>query len=215
MADVVLPASASWCEAEGTVTNSERRVQRVPQGARPARPGARRHRDHLRRSPAARPRLAATRSAEEIWNELRRLSPMPRRHELRAARGAGRYPVAVPRRGRSRPLVPARPAVGGAPAPGRRAPFTRRRARAAGRQALATSSRCASPPAGGWTRSTPACRPAATARRCAAASRSTFHPRTASASASPTANASGSPRGVARSPRRCASTTPSAPAWRS
>ena len=29
MADVVLPASASWAETEGTVTNSERRVQRV------------------------------------------------------------------------------------------------------------------------------------------------------------------------------------------
>src|SRR5919197_160371 len=29
MADIVFPASASWCEAEGTVTNSERRVQRV------------------------------------------------------------------------------------------------------------------------------------------------------------------------------------------
>ena len=29
MADVVLPSSASWCETEGTVTNSERRVQRV------------------------------------------------------------------------------------------------------------------------------------------------------------------------------------------
>ncbi len=28
MADVVFPSSASWCEAEGTVTNSERRVQR-------------------------------------------------------------------------------------------------------------------------------------------------------------------------------------------
>ena len=28
MADVVFPA-AGWCEAEGTVTNSERRVQRV------------------------------------------------------------------------------------------------------------------------------------------------------------------------------------------
>ena len=28
-AHVVLPASSSWCEAEGTVTNSERRVQRV------------------------------------------------------------------------------------------------------------------------------------------------------------------------------------------
>ena len=29
IADVVLPAAASWCEAEGTVTSSERRVQRV------------------------------------------------------------------------------------------------------------------------------------------------------------------------------------------
>jgi formate dehydrogenase major subunit len=29
LAHVVLPASASWCESEGTVTNSERRVQRV------------------------------------------------------------------------------------------------------------------------------------------------------------------------------------------
>jgi predicted molibdopterin-dependent oxidoreductase YjgC len=28
VADVVLPASASWCESEGTVTSSERRVQR-------------------------------------------------------------------------------------------------------------------------------------------------------------------------------------------
>ena len=29
LADVVLPAAADWCEYEGTVTNSERRVQRV------------------------------------------------------------------------------------------------------------------------------------------------------------------------------------------
>ena len=29
LADVVLPGSASWCESNGTVTNSERRVQRV------------------------------------------------------------------------------------------------------------------------------------------------------------------------------------------
>jgi formate dehydrogenase major subunit len=40
MADVVFPAAAGWCESEGTVTNSERRVQRVrkaldpPDGAR-------------------------------------------------------------------------------------------------------------------------------------------------------------------------------------
>lgn len=35
MADVVLPASAAWCETEGTVTNSERRVQRVRAALRP------------------------------------------------------------------------------------------------------------------------------------------------------------------------------------
>src|SRR3954464_13028965 len=40
LADVVLPATAAWAESEGTVTNSERRVQRVraavapPEGAR-------------------------------------------------------------------------------------------------------------------------------------------------------------------------------------
>src|SRR5206468_13118607 len=35
MAHVVLPASASWCEAEGTVTSSERRVQRVRKALEP------------------------------------------------------------------------------------------------------------------------------------------------------------------------------------
>ena len=51
MADVVFPAAAGWCESDGTVTNSERRVQRVrkaldpPAGARddvahPLRPRA-------------------------------------------------------------------------------------------------------------------------------------------------------------------------------
>ena len=35
MADVVLPAVSSWCEAEGTVTNSERRVQRVRKALEP------------------------------------------------------------------------------------------------------------------------------------------------------------------------------------
>ena len=40
IADIVFPAAAGWCETEGTVTNSERRVQRVrkaldpPAGAR-------------------------------------------------------------------------------------------------------------------------------------------------------------------------------------
>ena len=35
LAHVVLPASSSWCEAEGTVTNSERRVQRVRKALEP------------------------------------------------------------------------------------------------------------------------------------------------------------------------------------
>ena len=46
MADVVLPAAADWCEYEGTVTNSERRVQRVRKALDPpgqARPDTAHH----------------------------------------------------------------------------------------------------------------------------------------------------------------------------
>ena len=35
LADVVLPAAAAWAESEGTVTNSERRVQRVRKALEP------------------------------------------------------------------------------------------------------------------------------------------------------------------------------------
>jgi formate dehydrogenase major subunit len=35
LADVVLPSAATWCEGEGTVTNSERRIQRVRKAAEP------------------------------------------------------------------------------------------------------------------------------------------------------------------------------------
>ena len=77
-AHVVLPASATWCEAEGTVTNSERRVQRVPQGAGAAGRRARRHLDHRgdrqadgpRPGDTRRPRTSGTRCAR--W---RRTSP--------------------------------------------------------------------------------------------------------------------------------------------
>jgi formate dehydrogenase major subunit len=77
MADVVLPGTASWCEAEGTVTNSERRVQRVrkaldaPEGARD---------DTWILAELAR-RLGydwGEPTAEEIWDECRSLSPMHR-----------------------------------------------------------------------------------------------------------------------------------------
>jgi formate dehydrogenase major subunit len=75
MADVVLPASASWCETEGTVTNSERRVQRVRKALDP--PGQ--ARDDIEIICGIASRLGhdwSYSSAEDAWNELRSLSPM-------------------------------------------------------------------------------------------------------------------------------------------
>jgi formate dehydrogenase major subunit len=75
LAHVVLPATATWCEAEGTVTNSERRVQRVRKALEPP-PGAR---DDIEIIGAIARRLGADwgqPSAEDLWNELRTLSPM-------------------------------------------------------------------------------------------------------------------------------------------
>ncbi|GLY92166.1 formate dehydrogenase subunit alpha [Actinoallomurus iriomotensis] len=75
LADVVLPASAAWCESEGTVTNSERRVQRVRKALDP--PGEARD-DIAIISDLAR-RLGhdwGAPSAEEIWDEVRSLAPI-------------------------------------------------------------------------------------------------------------------------------------------
>ncbi len=76
MADVVLPASLSWCEVEdGTVTNSERRVQRMRKALDP--PGQARD-DHWIIYELAR-RLGhawGNPTLEEAWDELRSLSPM-------------------------------------------------------------------------------------------------------------------------------------------
>jgi predicted molibdopterin-dependent oxidoreductase YjgC len=75
MADVVLPATATWCEAEGTVTSSERRVQRVRKALEPP-PGAR---DDIEIICEIARRLGTDwghPSAEDVWNELRTLSPM-------------------------------------------------------------------------------------------------------------------------------------------
>jgi predicted molibdopterin-dependent oxidoreductase YjgC len=78
MADVVFPSSASWCEADGgTVTNSERRVQRMRKALDP--PGLARD-DHWIISELAR-RLGhdwGHPSLEQAWEELRSLSPMHR-----------------------------------------------------------------------------------------------------------------------------------------
>jgi formate dehydrogenase major subunit len=75
MADVVLPAAAAWCESEGTVTSSERRVQRVRKALEP--PGeARQDIDILVALARRLGRDWGTLSAESAWNELRSLSPM-------------------------------------------------------------------------------------------------------------------------------------------
>src|SRR5262245_8967648 len=74
MAHVVLPAAASWCEAEGTVTSSERRVQRVRKALEP--PGE--AREDLTITAGIARRLGArwpeAPAAEEVWDELRSLS---------------------------------------------------------------------------------------------------------------------------------------------
>ncbi len=75
LADVVLPAAAAWAETEGTVTNSERRVQRVRAALRP--PGE--ARDDLAIIFDLAKRLGSDwgePSAEGVWNELRSLSPV-------------------------------------------------------------------------------------------------------------------------------------------
>jgi predicted molibdopterin-dependent oxidoreductase YjgC len=77
LADVVLPASAAWCETEGTVTSSERRVQRVRKAVEPP-PGAR---DDIDIVCGIARRLGQDwryRSAEAVWDELRSLSPLHR-----------------------------------------------------------------------------------------------------------------------------------------
>jgi predicted molibdopterin-dependent oxidoreductase YjgC len=75
LADVVLPAAAGWCESEGTVTNSERRVQRVRQ-ALPPPSGVRDDIEILCELARRMGRDLGNPTSEELWNELRSLSPV-------------------------------------------------------------------------------------------------------------------------------------------
>ena len=75
LAHVVLPAAAGWAESEGTVTNSERRVQRVRRALSPP-PGAR---DDIEIITELARRLGSDwghPTAEQVWDECRSLSPM-------------------------------------------------------------------------------------------------------------------------------------------
>jgi formate dehydrogenase alpha subunit len=74
LADVVLPATAAWCETDGTTTNSERRVQLVRKAVSP--PGEAREDIDIICDIAGRLghdwKFA---DAEAVWDELRAVSP--------------------------------------------------------------------------------------------------------------------------------------------
>ena len=75
LAHVVLPAAAGWAESEGTVTNSERRVQRVRRALEPPE-GAR---DDIEIICEIARRLGCdwgSPTSEQVWDECRSLSPM-------------------------------------------------------------------------------------------------------------------------------------------
>jgi formate dehydrogenase major subunit len=75
LADVVLPSAAAWAESEGTVTSSERRVQRVRKAVDP--PGQ--ARDDLWIVFELARRLGhdwGEPIAEKVWDEVRSLSPV-------------------------------------------------------------------------------------------------------------------------------------------
>lgn len=74
-ADVVLPAAAGWCESEGTVTSSERRVQRIRRAVPPPE-GVRDDIDIIFHLARALGHDWGKPDAETIWNEMRSLSPM-------------------------------------------------------------------------------------------------------------------------------------------
>ncbi len=74
MADVVLPAAATWAEGEGTVTNSERRIQRCRKAVEP--PGEARDEIWIMSELARRMGVDwGHPTAEDVWNEVRALSP--------------------------------------------------------------------------------------------------------------------------------------------
>jgi formate dehydrogenase major subunit len=75
LAHVVLPAAAGWAESEGTVTNSERRVQRVRRALEPPAGAC----DDVDLICDLAQRLGCDwgrPTAEQVWDECRSLSPM-------------------------------------------------------------------------------------------------------------------------------------------
>ena len=75
LADVVLPAAAGWSESDGTVTSSERKVQRVRRAVDPP-PGVRDDLDVLFDLARRLGHDWGEPDPEKVWDELRTVSPM-------------------------------------------------------------------------------------------------------------------------------------------
>ncbi len=75
LAHVVFPSTATWCESEGTVTSSERRVQRCRKALEPPA-GARDDVEVIAELARRLGRDWGRPGPEALWDELRSLSPM-------------------------------------------------------------------------------------------------------------------------------------------
>ena len=116
LADVVFPAAAGWAESNGTSTSSERRVQRVRKAIDP--PGdAKDDLDILSLLAAEMGHDWGMPTGEEVWDELRALSPMHAGMSYERLASEGGLAVAVSNPRPPRHQVPARLAVGGDVAP--------------------------------------------------------------------------------------------------
>jgi len=95
IADVVLPSALSWCECQGTVTNSERRVQLMRKAVDP--PGEARDDIFILQDLARHMGHDwGYTCAEDVWNEVRRLSARHRgmSYARLAASGGLQWPCA-------------------------------------------------------------------------------------------------------------------------
>jgi predicted molibdopterin-dependent oxidoreductase YjgC len=93
LADVVLPSAAAWCESDGTFTNSERRVQRIRKALNS--PGdAKDDIDIIRLVAQRMGREWPVQTAEDVWNELRSVSPahFGMTYEMLAEKGGLQWP---------------------------------------------------------------------------------------------------------------------------
>jgi formate dehydrogenase major subunit len=121
VADVVLPSALSWCECEGTVTNSERRVQLMRKALDP--PGEARDDIFILQDLARRMGHDwGYTCAEDVWNEVRSLAGRYRGMSYRRLEECGGLQWPCPEEGRPGSMF-LHERLWQRPVQGRRAPF--------------------------------------------------------------------------------------------